>query len=85
MFETVLVLVLPIVPAAAALLRLGAKQDAADGQAVALVPHDLAPRFAWLAVARNIDTAATFRTWSMMETVVSVLGLALILLSSHLL
>lgn len=32
----------------------------------------------------GIDTPATFRTWSVMETVVSVLGLALILVASHL-
>jgi GntP family gluconate:H+ symporter len=32
----------------------------------------------------GIDTPATFRTWSVMETVVSVVGLALILLASHL-
>jgi GntP family gluconate:H+ symporter len=32
----------------------------------------------------GIDTPASFRTWSVMETVVSVLGLALILVASHL-
>jgi GntP family gluconate:H+ symporter len=32
----------------------------------------------------GVDTPATFRTWSVMETVVSVFGLALILVASHL-